>query len=217
MPAKKYIQLPKGYLSYSQMMLWKSSPERYKAQYFDKRGDSYTNAGQEFGKLVADALEAGRDTGDLLTDAAMLLLPKYDVADQEFFAEVKTKHGWLRLIAKPDSMNSETKEFLEFKTGKVPWTQSKAQNHPQMIFYATAIKLAYGVENKDANLVWMETEQVEDVSGLLVTRPTGHIVAFPVTFTPEQYKEFQEELISIALDIELAWASHVTKTWITTF
>ena len=36
----------------------------------------------EYGKVVADALEKGVQTGDLLTDAGMLLLPKYDVADK---------------------------------------------------------------------------------------------------------------------------------------
>lgn len=213
MAARKYIQLPRGYLSYSQMMLWKTSPERYKAQYFDKRTDmQYTNSGQEYGKLVADALERGEETGDVLTDAAMLLLPKYDIADQEIFGELKTKYGWLKLIGKPDSMSSETKEFLEFKTGRVAWTPTKAQNHPQMIFYAIVILLAFGIQNEKAHLAWIETEEVDGV-----VRPTGHLETFPVTFTKSQYLEFQADMVRVALEIELAWASHITKPWITTF
>lgn len=218
MAARKYIQLPKEYLSYSQMQLWKSSPERYKAQYFDKRTDmQYTNAGQEFGKMFADALEKAEETGDLLVDAAMLLLPKYDVRDVQFYTEMKTAHGWLKLVIKPDFFNSETKEFIEIKTGKVPWTPSKAQKHPQMIFYATGIGLEHGVWNDKAILAWAETEQVTDETGLITTQPTGHIETFPVTFTKSQYLEFQAEMIRVALEIELAWASHETREWVTTF
>lgn len=218
MASKKYIQLPKGYLSYSQMMLWLSSPERYKAQYFDKRNDmNYTNAGQEFGKMFADALEKGEETGDLRTDAAMLLLPKYDVRDVQFFAEMKTPHGWLKLVIKPDFLNSETKEFIEIKTGKVKWTPAKAQSHPQMIFYAIGINLEYKVMNEKAILAWAETEQVADENGLVTTQPTGHIETFPVTFSRSQYLEFQAEMVRVALEIELAWASHITKPWITSF
>lgn len=211
---KKYIALPQGYISYSQWCLWKTSPEKYKAQYFDRRDDiRFNNSGQEYGKMVADALEFGQDTGDLLTDAAMLLLPKYDIADQEFFAEVKTKHGWLRIIAKPDSMNSETKEFFEFKTGRIPWTARKAQKHPQMIFYAVAIWLTYGVKNYRSHLAWIETEQ----EGFGSVKPTGHVQVFEVMFTDKQFLEVQADIINTALEIELAWATHVTKPWVNTF
>ncbi len=207
MGRKKYIQLPHDYLSYSQLSLWESDPYRYAALYFDRRDElRYSNPGQEYGKIVADALEIGKDTGDLLTDAAMLLLPKYDVADVAIETEVRTRYGWLKLIGKPDSLNSETQEFLEFKTGKIPWTQKKAQNHPQMLFYAVVIWLKTGAMNTRAHLAWIETECVEGI-----TRPTGHIEVFEVTFTPQDYLVFQARMIKAAKDIEIAWASHVTN------
>lgn len=215
MPSKRYISLPRTYLSYSQYMLWNSDPERYKAQYFDGRDTGYTNSGQTYGKIVADALEANRETGDLLTDAAMLLLPKYDVADKQIDAEFKEKGGrWLRVIAKPDSFNSMTHEFMEFKTwkGKNPWTQTKAQNHIQMIWYAVVIWLKHGTMLDHAHLAWIETEDTDE--GI---KPTGRVDTFEVTFKPEDYYQFQAKMLKTAHEIEQAWAAHETKPWITTF
>lgn len=224
MANKKYIQLPHHYLSYSQMSLWKADPARYKALYFDGRDEMrISNMGQEYGKTVADALEKGVETGDLLTDAATLLLPKYDVADQAIEAEVKTKSGWLRLIAKPDSLHSKTYDFVEFKTGVHAWSKKKAQDHLQMIFYAIVIWQKYGIQLPGAKLAWIETFHMvsgTDDSGLVTERkvmPTGRVEVFDVTFTPTQYLETLSEIVKVAKEIELAWASHITNPALTTF
>lgn len=210
---KHYIQLPHHHLSHSQRELWKSDPKRYAALYFDGRDEMrVSNSGQEYGKVVADALEKGIQTGDVLTDSAMLLLPKYDVADQPIEVDMKTKHGWLHLIAKPDTFDSKTFAFREYKTGKNPWTQKKAQNHPQMIFYAVCIWLKHGVKLEKAHLDWIETA-LEDG----VVKPTGRVETFEVTFSPEQYLETMTDMVKTALEIELAWASHQTNPELTTF
>jgi hypothetical protein len=91
---KKIIELPRGYLSFSQISLWISSPDRYKKLYFD--GDqTYTisNSGMTYGSKVASALEHETQTGELLTDLAIELLPKYDIRDQEIITHIKNK-GW---------------------------------------------------------------------------------------------------------------------------
>ena len=212
---KHYISLPHHHLSYSQCLLWLSNPDRYKAQYMDGRTDlNFSNSGQIYGKIVADALEEGRETGDLLTDSAMLLLPKYDVADQPIKVDVKTKRGWLNLIAKPDTFNSITKEFVEFKTGKSknPWTQQKAQDHFQMWYYAVVIWQKYGVMLPNAKLAWIETEQTDE--GI---KPTGRVEIFTVIFTSKELLETLAKIVKIAFEIEEAWAAHETKPWITTF
>ena len=215
MASKRYISLPRHHLSYSQCSLWLSDPVKYRAQYFDGRDDlNYSNSGQTYGKIVADALEAGRETGDLLTDSAMLLLPKYDVADQPIEVDVKTQYGWLNLIAKPDTFNSITKEFVEFKTGKGknPWTAGKAQKHFQMWYYAVVVWQKYGVMLPNAKLAWIETEDTPD--GI---KPTGRVEIFTVTFTPQEIMETLAKIIKIAREIELDWASHITKPYLTTF
>lgn len=215
MASKRYISLPKPHFSYSQWSLWLSNPERYKQIYFDKREDvQFTNRGQSYGKMVADALEAQVDTGDLLTDAAMLLLPKYDVQDAPIFVDVKTQYGWLQLIAKPDTYNSETHDFVEFKTGKGhnPWTPEKAQNHLQMWFYAVVIWQKFGVVLPGAQLAWIETEDTPE--GI---KPTGRVETFDVHFSKAGLMDALARIIKSAHEIEVAWAGHVTKPWITTF
>jgi len=209
---KSYYSLPRGYLSYSQMQLWLSNPKRYAEQYFDNRGDSYSNSGQQFGKLVADAMEAGGETGDLLTDAAMLLLPKYDVRDQSFTVEFKGKKKWLTLIIKPDMFNSNTHEFREIKTGVHPWTQAKANKHPQLIFYAFGIWLKYGTKNTDCYLDYVETEKTPD--GI---KPTGLVRSFKVHFKRADYGAFKAKALQVAEEIEVAWSAHETKEWKMTF
>lgn len=208
---KKVVQLPKGYVSYSQIQLWKNDPMRYIAIYMDGRDElRTTNSGQEYGKIVADSLETGVDTGDLLTDSATLLVPKYDLRDQEVRAEFKTKYGWLAILFKPDSRDSVTNEFRETKTGKAAWTQKKAQNHPQMRFYAMGIYLKFGILLKDAWLDWIETESTL-VDSVSVIRPTGHVESFRVTFTLNDILKEMAETVRVAREIESAWVTHITK------
>lgn len=210
---KKVIQLPKEYISFSQLALWQNDPDRYKDLYFDNRDElRNSNRGMEYGKVVADALEKGIETGDLLTDAGMLLLPKYDIRDVEFRAQMNTKEGWITLLAKPDSLDSVTKSFYEYKTGKTVWTQKKAQDHLQMHFYATAIYLAYKVIPKGAKLIWIQTEQVGDA-----IQPTGHVKEFPVVFTLNDILKTMALISKVAKEIEIAFMSHVRNPHLDTY
>lgn len=205
MAKKKYIQLPKGYLSYSQIQLWKSSRDRYIQLYFNGRDElRLNNSGLAYGKIVADALEQGTETNDLLTDTAMSLIIKYDIRDQEISTEIKTKHGYIGVIGRPDTMDSVTKAFREYKTGRVKWTEGKAQKHPQMIFYAMLIYLKHGVILEEAYLDWIETIE-EDGQ----VKPTGRVMTFHVTFTFQQIMECIAMTSRVAKEIEIAWASHI--------
>jgi len=203
---KKYIQLPKGYLSYSQIQLWKSDKKRYIELYFNNRNElRLSNSGLEYGKIVADALEQGTETNDLLTDTAMSLIIKYDIRDQEIRTEIKTKHGAVGVMGRPDTMDSVTKAFREYKTGRVKWTENKAQKHPQMVFYAMLIYLAHGVILKEAYLDWIETVEENGI-----VKPTGRLETFRVTFTFMDIMECIAMTTRVAKEIEIAWASHVT-------
>lgn len=205
MARKKVIQLPKGYLSYSQIQLWKTNKKRYIELYFNNRNElRLSNSGLEYGKIVADALEKGVATDDLLTDAAMSLVTQYDVRDKEIVTEIKTKHGSVGVMGRPDTMDSVTKAFREFKTGRVKWTEGKAQKHPQMIFYAMLIYLKFGVMLSEAYLDWIETEEIDHV-----VKPTGRVETFRVTFTPQEIMECMAMTSRVAKEIEIAWASHI--------
>ena len=217
MAKKRTIQLPKGYLSYSQCQLWINDQRKYAQLYFDNRDElRTTNLGQEYGKLVADLLERGENSEDLLTDTAMFLLKKYDLADQEIKTTLHTKDGAVPLLLRPDSMDSKTKEFLEYKTGKHPWTQHKAQNHLQLKFYALGIYNEYGILPPSIELIWIETEQYE-VDGKKAIKPTGRIETFPVTYTIKDILETSALISRVAKEIEVAYAMHVPDTRITQF
>jgi len=200
------IQLPKGYLSYSQVQLWDKDRERYKQIYFDGRDDLRTsNKAMEYGKAVATALETATDTGDLLTDEAMFLLKKYDLRDKEIVTYLKTKEGTVKIMGRPDTMDSTTHAFREYKTGKNAWTQKKAQAHLQMKFYATLIYLAHGTKLNEAWLDWIETETTPEG----VVSPTGRVESFHVHFTFNDILNTMAMIARVAKEIELAWSCHV--------
>ncbi len=195
------------------MSLWEKNPQRYKDLYFDNRNElRVTNAGMQYGKVVADALEHGVQTGDLLTDAGMLLLPKYDIADKEIEAEFSAKGGWIKVLGKPDSLDSKTKNFYEFKTGKTQWTQEKAQEHLQMHYYGMCIFLKFKIVPKKAALVWIETEMTPE--GI---KPTGRVEEFPVKITMVSIVETMARVAKAAREIEIAFAAHVPDPRIANF
>lgn len=204
---KKIIQLPKGYLSCSQITLWQSDPQRYKEIYFEGRDEfRISNPGMEYGKIVATALEAGLETDDLLTDTAMSLLVKYDIADKEIVTSFKTKDGEIGVLGRPDTLNSMTHAFREYKTGKIKWTANKAQNHFQMKFYAMLIYLKFGTVLHEAHLDWIQTEKTD--AGI---KPTGHVETFKVIFTMNDILNTMALTSKIAKEIELAWLSYEKK------
>jgi hypothetical protein len=203
----KKIQLPKGYLSYSQLTLWQADPERYKLLYFEGRDElRSSNKAMDYGKVVADALENANETGDLMTDTAMSLLIKYDIADKEITTTLKTKDVEIPLIGRPDTMDSKTFAFREYKTGRIKWTAKRAQNHLQMKFYAVLIFLEHKKTLKEAHLDWIETVTEEGI-----VKPTGHIESFRVTFSLTDILDTMALITRIAKEIEVAWTSYVPK------
>lgn len=212
MATKKYINLPREYLSYTQMITWKNARERYKKMYFDGLDMRVINDSMVYGTKFADSLEYDKETGDTLTDTATSLLQKYEVRDKPMIADMKTKNGWIQLLAKPDTYNPDTGEFREYKTGKVKWTQSKAEKHLQLRFYAVIIYLLHGKVVKDCYLDWVETHQTQD--GI---QPTGRIESFKVTLGLPVILQTMADIKQVAEEIELAWAAHVPDKRITEF
>lgn len=202
---KRKIQLPQGYLSYSAREMWLSDREKFIKIYFDRKDEYRTsNKGQEYGKVVATALEKGVDTGDVLTDSAMLLLPKYDIADQEIRAILSIKEGDIEILGRPDTLDSKTFAFREYKTGKHPWTEKKAQAHPQMKFYAMLIYLKHKKIITEAWLDWIETQDTP--KGIA---PTGRVESFRVKISLSDILKEMTLTAQVAKEIEIAYASHI--------
>ena len=194
-------------MSYSQIALWMSDKERYKQICFNGREElRFSNSGMDFGRIVAEALETESKTGDLLTDTAIELLTKYDIRDQEIITVLETKKDIIPLSGRPDTMDSISHNFREYKTGKVPWTQSKAEKHLQLKFYAMLIYLKYGVLLKETYLDWIETGQTSE--GI---KPTGHIESFKVPLSLTDILETMSLTSRIAKEIELEWALFIPE------
>ncbi len=209
MAKKKYIQLPLDCLSYSQVSVWLSSPERYKKLYFNDHGNNFMNSAMVYGKSVADALENEEETGDLLTDMAIEQLVKYDTRDVEMVGEYKTKYGWLKIVSHPDMFCSKTKALREIKTGMVKWTQKRADNWFQIKFYAMLIYIVHGVVPPHTFLDWIET--FRDTDGEI--KPIGHVQSFEVEITLKTILETMALVTRCAKEIELDWLAYEPRPY----
>jgi hypothetical protein len=173
------------------------------------------NKAMEYGSVVANAIENGEETGDLLTDAAIALLPKYDIRDKDMYGELKTRYGWLKILSHPDTMDSKTLALREYKTGMVKWTQRKADKWFQLKFYAMLIYICYGKLPPTVHLDWIQTEKVlvEDpfLGEIEIIRPTGHVETFEVKITLQDVLETMNAVTKAAHEIEIAWASHIPE------
>ena len=210
MSKKKIIQLPTGCLSYSQVSVWLSNPERYKKLFFEQdESMRFMNDAMRYGSRVADALENDEETGDLLTDMAISQVEKYDIKDQEMEGEFKTKYGWLKIISHPDAVDSKTKSIIEYKTGMVKWTQKKADNWFQIKFYAMLIYIIYGVVPPKTQLIWIETFRDTDDE----IKPTGHVQSFEVEMTLKIVLETMALVTRCAKEIELDWLAYEPRPY----
>jgi hypothetical protein len=182
-----------------------ASPDRYKKLYFDSdQSYALSNSGLDYGSIFADALEHSKETGNILTDTALELLPKYDVRDKEISVDLKTKDGWVTLLGRPDMLDSETLAFREVKTGRVKWTQSKADKHMQLKFYAVMIYQQHKVVPPSIFLDWVETAKNE----VGEVEPTGHIESFEVVIKLKDILEMCALISRVVKEIELAWVTY---------
>lgn len=207
MPKRKIIELPAGCLSYSQVSTWLASPERYKKLYFGTgmgNDGGFWNEGMAYGKIVADAMENYEETGDLLTDMAIAQLVKYDLRDKEMEAVMKTKDGDIVIRSHPDTMDSKTFALREYKTGKVKWTQKKADKWFQCKFYAMLVYIKHGVVPPSNHLDWIET--YVDTDG--ETKPTGHVETFELDIGLKEILETMAITSRVAKEIEAEWLIH---------
>lgn len=188
---------PRGYLSWTQIDMWRRSRQRYIDKYMLGDGKDIINSGLEYGKVTSDALETGETTGDELLDAVVALLPRYSEREHEIRVQMRTNGHTFDLLGKMDTFDPKGLRFREYKTGRVKWTQSKAQAHKQMHHYATMINLKHGQLPTEAWLDWAETEEVDGVVGF-----TGHIESFHVKLGMTEVLEYMALAGKVAREID---------------
>ena len=141
--------LPRGYCSYSQYNLWKRSPTQYRTQYFDGVKPPRSKA-LDLGSKTALLFEQNAAE---LSSVPRFSLPEYKL---ETFVDDVPVLGYI------DSYEPSTGEFIEMKTGAIPWDRVKVQKHEQLDFYALMLNKIEGVSReRDCILIWLPTEKVQ--------------------------------------------------------
>lgn len=198
------LLLPRVHLSWTQMNTWMTSPERYKREVF-MGGQKLDTKFLRFGKDIATLIESGKHK-ELLPD-----LPVYDTPEFEIYIEV----AGVPILAYLDCWDSKTNNFIEYKTGKIPWTQSKVQKHDQLTFYATALKWATGNIPEYCDLIWIETKETKGESEDFWREPakkievTGRLISFHREFDPREISRMEQQIIRTATEISEAYIKHI--------
>ena len=117
---------PRPYLSWSQLTLFESSPERYLDVYINKKR-IFINRGMALGKEIADALENGEVTGDPIKDLVISQIPKFGVMEAELNGILKLGKIEIPLYGKADTAKKNLTAFKEYKTGQTSWSQTSRQ------------------------------------------------------------------------------------------
>ena len=197
--------LPRGYLSWTQVSLWKANPDKYVAHYIYGEA-SHTNDGMDFGSRAAKALETGEVDDDEMINTLVTLLSKYEVMEHEIEVDFKTPHGSFTLLGKLDTFDPKTLMFREYKTGRTPWTLGKARKHGQILQYCAMIYLKYGKLPPMAHLDWAQTAYGPE--GVYLT---GEIKTFLVTKTLREVLMYLSEVSVIAYQIHKRYAEELKK------
>jgi len=192
--------LPKPHISWSQINVWMSNPERFRREYFENAGKLDTKFLQ-FGKGIAKLIESGKHK-ELLPELVVYELPEF---------EIRTLISGIPILSYLDSYDPKLNVFREVKTGKIPWTQSKVQKHDQLTFYATALKSSTGKMPEYCDLDWLETKEgiieVDDFwrENEKLLQVTGRIVTFHREFDEREVDRMENLIVKCAEEISEAY------------
>ena len=180
----------RGYLSYSQQKLFRTSPKAYFDRYVLGKL-SYSTKYQSFGKKLMEDLEFGE-----MKNAPRDLREAVKASNYEQEITITPPLLGKDFFGIVDAITDDNKSFYEIKTGKNPWTHLDVVKDEQMLFYAMLIYRKYYVIPK-AYLVWAETEDHE--GGV---RFTDKVKVFPRSFTVDEIEHFYEKMIDTVKDIQ---------------
>lgn len=193
----KQLLNPRGYLSHSQIELWQKDREAYIRKYFYGEEDDKQNKFLKFGKKTAEAIENGDDGEDELVTILTTILSKYKKAEHKLTAKLKTSSGEVELLGILDTFDLESLKFREYKTGRIKWTQERANKSEQLRHYQALIYLNYKSLSPEIYLDWAETE---DCGGEICL--TGNIKSFKVIITMADVLEYLAKVMKIAQEID---------------
>ena len=201
------MKLPKPYLSYSQYSLFKQNKQQYINRYFLGK-PQYDTRELIFGKRISTILAEGVPAGK-----------EYEILDKlpkgthsEY--RIETSISGVPILAFFDSFTPDTKELFEYKTGRIPWTQDRVNNHIQLEFYCAAIRADSGTYNPDVTLAWLQTELCPTTTvfpdGLTyqtinekqhAIALTGELEVFHRTISAQEIEAIERDILAVAQEI----------------
>jgi hypothetical protein len=184
--------LPNGYLSYSAIQLWIKNKNKYIEQYF-LGGDSLDTKYLRFGKQHAEDSSREEDIG---------ITTEY---------EIRVKILGVPILGFLDKYDYVNNIFIEEKTGKVPWTQTKVQKHDQLPFYATYLKHKIGKMPEKCILRWKETRDCKNGGLGNDIEYTGKVVEFEREFDIKETERIEQLIVKVANEISKAYQEHINN------
>jgi hypothetical protein len=203
--------LPKGYLSYSAMMLWKQNKVKYREKYYGNQEYDLDTPFTRFGKDIATTLE---DKKKVKAHPVLSKVPLYSTSEYPLKFEVEGVpiKGYI------DSFDKRWNKIIEIKTGiRTPsgaptWDQVRVRKHDQVLLYSLGVKETLGSVHPIVKLIWIETcwkEQCKEVTfgnntwtecgpGLDLT---GHFEVFEREIREWEYDRMRSEIVRIASEI----------------
>jgi len=192
-------KFPRGYLSYSSLLLWEKSPAQFRDRYYLNKpavDTPYTLFGKESHELIS----------------TMSHIPHYSVMESEICI---TLQG-VPLKGYIDSFDPPTGAFIEYKTGinksdgTDRWTQSTVNKWKQLPFYAMCIKEKMDMFVPKTTLVFLESawdvkKKKVGSCELIFSKKlilTGRHVIFERTLTLEELEETKRWVLRLAIEIE---------------
>ena len=203
--------LPKKYLSYSALSLWKKDKHLFQQKYYEgiELPDTrYTL----FGKEIALALESGKYPQ----------VPRYKKSEYAMNVLIED----IPILGYLDSFSPQRRAFLEYKSGirhlngDARWTQLAVQQWDQLPFYSLLIKEKFGRVQNQCKLIWLETrnKEVQEQIGSHVVETysnelelTGHMEIFKRSIEEWERDRMREWIIKSALEISKDYATFKKK------
>lgn len=179
--------LPKQYLSYSQLDLWQKNKDQYRARYY-LNGPSFENTETIFGKKIASFLErlsAKKEWGErelkkigVTRDEYLYLKKVKKFKYSEYRIEIEV--GGVPFLGVMDTFSKHFRRIGEFKTGKEPWNDVRVRKHQQLVVYSLLVKSKFRKVDPWVKLIWLQTEYkpVMDTIGSITCERESNELSF---------------------------------------
>ena len=172
------MDLPRSYISWSQMEKWERSKREWIKTYVNEQKIFETQA-LKTGKEFASASEFG-----LSNDPSVQML--LDLAPTMKWSEKEIRAYWeeekIEILVKMDKCDEFA--FRDQKTGSVEWNQERVNEHGQLALYAFARELA-GYRNDEAWIDWFPTKD---------GKFTGEIKSFKRIITKKDIDDIKKRI-----------------------